>query len=343
MHAAHALLQTTRGADRLETLDVQVELLAVLDLLRRDDEEKALALQVIGRIEALAGADSARLIAPLRMLAGVQRRAGEYDLALRTLDRAIALTRRHLGPQHAMLSTLYSRAAEIHKDQEHPEASLALLLQAEEALPPDALAQRIQLLASRGTALLIARRDVEAEVALREALRLRRANTGESDSLTWYAQSEWGRALSELQQHAQAERVQLEALQRMEQILGPSAYQLTFVLRALADTYRTAGRPAKAVPILQRTVQLTQAKYDSRHPMVLQYRLNLAYAQIDAGMREQALAELDGMLAGPAPADKGRRDLHAIGAKLRDDAVTGLATAWVWGWAWEGGKIRVVQ
>ncbi|WP_243745961.1 tetratricopeptide repeat protein [Tahibacter aquaticus] len=88
--------------------------------------------------------------------------------------------------------------------------------------------------------------------------------------------------MSERQHHAQAERVHLEALEHMQQILGHGAYQIAFVLRARADTYRTAGQPAKAVPIMQRTVQLAQATDDSPHPMALPYRLNLAYAQTAA-------------------------------------------------------------
>jgi len=293
----HAFLRDTLGADHLDTLDAESNLLAMLSQARRDDEAEPMAKSLAERIERVAGADSPRLIDTLSWWAQIEKRRERYAESLALFERAIEIAKRHFGPRHQMLAALYSRMANLQQDNAHPEAALAALDLAEAALPENAASERAQMLATRGDTLIDLKRADEAEVAMRESLRLRRASAGDKDGFVWYSQSEWGRALNAQGRHAEAKKVQVEALARMETIMGKDAYQLTFVLRALSETYTASGEPAEAARVLRRALDLASHKYPPAHAIVVQYRIALATALRDAGDGDAALAEADALLA----------------------------------------------
>lgn len=293
----HAFLRDTLGADHLETMDAEFNLLAMLCEVRRDDEAEPMAKSLVARIERVAGVDSPRLIDTLSFWAQIEKRRDRHAEALALFERAIALARQHFGPKHQMLAALYSRMANLQQDGGHPEAALAALALADGALPADATSERAQMLATRGETLIDLGRADEAEAALRESLRLRRASAGDKDGQVWYSQSEWGRALNAQGKRAEAKRVQLEALARMQEIMGAEAYHLTFVLRALSETYLASGEPAESVRVLQRSLQLASKKYPPTHGIVVQYRVALAESLREAGDTDAALAEAETVLA----------------------------------------------
>jgi tetratricopeptide (TPR) repeat protein len=99
---------------------------------------------------------------------------------------------------------------------------------------------------------------------------------------------------------AEAKEVQLEALARMQEIMGADAYHLTFVLRALAETYDASGEPEQSVLVLRRALDLSAKKYPPTHGVVLQYRVGLAAALLEAGDTDAALAEAEAVLAASA-------------------------------------------
>lgn len=297
MKAARASLQTMLKPDSIAMLDVDTALLLRLSETRRDADAAPLARELIARVERAAGAGSARLVDPLRELALLEKRAGNYDHAQVLFARAIAIAQQRVGARHTMLAALYSRSANAYQDNHEPDKALAQLELAEQALPSDAIAERAQILATRGETLLDLDRAVEAEAALREALALRRASTGDDDAFAWHSQSEWGGALLALGRIDEAKKVQLEALARLEAIMGPDAYHLTFVLRNLSKTYVAAGEPAQAVVALRRAAALAARKYPPNHNVVLQFQAMLGDALLKAGDKAGAIAAVAPVLA----------------------------------------------
>ncbi len=292
----HAGLAAALGDDDLDVLDVESGMLAMLSQMRRDDEAEALARSLVERIERSAGSESARLLDPLNYWAQIAKRRDRYAESLALFDRAIALTHLHRGERNDFLAGLHSRKANLQQDAGRLVEALASLDAAEAALPADAAIERAQMLATRGDTLIDLGRFAEAETALGEALRIRRAAGGDKDALAWYSQSEWGRALVGLGRSREALAAQREALARIEAIMGPQAYQLTFVLRALSATHDALGEPAQSVEVLRRAVQLASARYAPTHGIVMQYRASLASALRRSGDAAAALAEAEAIL-----------------------------------------------
>ncbi|HJU38846.1 MAG TPA: tetratricopeptide repeat protein, partial [Tahibacter sp.] len=297
MRAARAALAGLVKPDSIAMLDVDTAFALRLEDSRRDDEAAPLLRELIARVERVAGNDSARLPDPLGALATLEKRAGNFDTAQTLYARAIAIMTRRVGTRHASLAGLYSRSANAYQDAGDPTRALEQLDRAEAALPPDANTERAQLLATRGETLLDVDRNTEAEQALREALALRRASAGDGDAIVWYSQSQWGNALRALGRVDEALRVQTEALERMERIMGPDAYHLTFVLRNLAETHAAAGDRARAAEALRRTLTLAAKKYPPTHHVVLQYRAMLGDALLKAGDKAGALDAIAPVLA----------------------------------------------
>lgn len=318
MRAAYDELRAQRGEDDLDVLDARENLVSLLEKMRRDDEAEPLARDLLARLEQLGGKDSPRLIQPLRYLAAFERRRGDYAAALALLARAIDLARQHLGTPHETVALLHTRSAQVLHDANRPEDALAQLDLAAQALPASALRERGQMLAARGQTLLELKRADEGERALHEALRLRREAVGNDDMQVWYAQSEWGRALQAQGRLAEAEAAQREALAQMERIMGKDAYHLTFVLRVLSDTCLAAGKPAEAVALRRRARDLAALRFSPEHLIVVQYRARLAEAQLAAGDRAGALAEIESILAEPENA--GTREFHEFARELREKA-----------------------
>lgn len=315
MRAARASLASLVKPDSVAMLDVDTAFALRLADMRQDAEAAPFLRELAARIERVAGGDSARLIDPLGALATLEKRAGNYDTAQTLYARAIAIATQRLGARHETLATLYSRSANAYQDAGDPQRALERLALAEQALPPDANTERAQILATRGATLLDVDRNAEAEQALRTALELRRASAGDGDGLTWYSQSEWGRALRALGRIDEARKVQREALERLERIMGSEAYQLTFALRNLSETCIAAGEFTQAADALRRAATLAGKKYPPTHRVVLQYQVMLGEALVKTGDGKGALEAVAPVLAARDAA--GVKDLVEAAERVR--------------------------
>lgn len=297
LRRSHAELSAVLGPDHMDAIEVESATLSMLGQMRRDAEAETVAKGLVARIERVAGPDSPRLPDVLSNWALIEKRRGRYPESRALFERAIALSRQHQGPVNEFLASLHSRLANLHQDNGRLEEALAALDQAARALPEGSGIERAQMLATRGETLIDLGRIDEAEADLREALRLRRASSGDDDALVWYSQSELGKALSAKGHFVEAKRMQREALLQMERIMGMEAYQLTFVLRALAVTCEESGDPASAVPLYRRALELAERKYPKASTVVAQYRAALASALRLSGEFDAAIAEADAVLA----------------------------------------------
>lgn len=312
---AQRKLEAALGHDDPETATAVFRRGQALDQLRRDDEAAAVLRDAVARMERATGPDSARLVQPLAALGGVLMRA-RPEAAIAVYERAARIAEARLGPRNAVRGRLLDRMANAYRMHGDTERSEAVFAQALAALPDDDNAELSQLLASRGQLYLDTQRHVEAAADLRRAFELRRATLGERDGITWYTESLWGRALRLLGKLDDAERVQREALDRLQGIMGPDAYQNVLLIDALVETLSTRGRHAEAVALARRSLALTRQSYPPTHRLVADRGVRLAVALGEAGGEAQR-SEAAGLCRDALSVYVGQGGNDAISAQAR--------------------------
>ena len=260
-------LSAQLGASAPETLEARLRHAQILTQLRRDPEAIAELRGVVSAIETANGQDSARLLSPLIALAGVQRQAQQLEAAGATYARVVSLAQRHFHGKNRLLAGALSRYGMLLVDMGRLPEAKALLTKAEQALPEGESLELAQLLSNRTKLhLQLGEADAAEAVALR-AFRLRLQGGGEHDGQTWYYASQWGSALALQGKLGEAERVQRDALARLEALLGRNGYQNALILDALAGTLHRQQRYAEEIPLRQRALALTASKYSTDHPL----------------------------------------------------------------------------
>lgn len=274
---AQQLLERKLGRNDPLTVLAVYRVGQALEQLRRDAEAEAAMRDAVRRLEASVGIDSPQLIRPLNALADILRRTAP-ERADAVYDRAIALTRRYFPGRSMALSQLLNAQANMHRMQNDLPRAEALFIEAEAALLPTAKTERGQLLASRGQMYLQMDRLAEAERDLHQSFLLRRESLGEKSGLTWYGAALWGRALRRSGRLQQAETVQRDALARLQQIMGPDAYQNVLLLDALVETLDERGKHDEAIALGRRSLALTGKTYPPIHPLQAERTYRLAKA-----------------------------------------------------------------
>jgi tetratricopeptide (TPR) repeat protein len=178
---------------------------------------------------------------------------GEYPQAIQQHQRALALRRAHLGP-------------------DHPETlkSMVSLAQGYEA----------------------AGRQADALQLYQETLQLCEARSGPNDPETLWSMKGVGDAMVSAGRLEEAMALYDEALRRAKAALEPDHADTLIYMDKLADTYRRAGRLAEAVPLFEDTLQRERAKsgLGPDHPNTLVTMNNLAVAYSAAGRFDEAAA-----------------------------------------------------
>ena len=282
---ALADIEAALGPQAPETIQTRFRHAQVLAELGREEQAIAGLRQVIASIEAAQGADALQLGLPLVVLADALAQTRRFDEADRLYARAAALARKHFGDRSMRLADVLTFHGALKLQQEAFASAQSLFDQAEAAMPEGALWNRAVLLRERGMLHLSRGEAAPAESALRRAFELSRQANGDDDSLTWYAASQWSRALALQGRLRQAEAVQRDALARMEKIFGPDDYQNAPHLDALADTLAKAHRHDEAIAARQRALALTAKKYPQTHAIYRERAEKLREAQQAAGNR----------------------------------------------------------
>ncbi|MEP6907299.1 MAG: serine/threonine-protein kinase [Pseudoxanthomonas sp.] len=277
---AVAELRATLGPQDPETLAAAMTYAQLLTQLRHDQDAEAALRDVVAQVEAAHGINSAQLVAPLIALGSLLRQAQRLEDADPVYARALAIARRHLGAKHLRLAGALSRYGALKVQREDYAAAQTLFEQAEAAMPAEAISELAQLLTNRGKLHLVQEHADAAEHDYRRAFELRRKANGDDDGVTWFAASQWGRALAQQGKLSQAEQVQRNALQQLDRILGPQAYQNALLLDALAETLMQAHRYNEAASTLQRALALTAKEYPQTHPLYLERAEKLREAKL---------------------------------------------------------------
>jgi serine/threonine-protein kinase len=213
------------------------------------------------------------------------------------LARGANIARAQFGAVHVTLSNMLLRLATLERDAGDAQRAIAVLDEAEAALPPGEVGARAQLLATRGGTWVELGDGLRAEADLREAVRLRRESGGLRNGLAWYNQAQLGEALLLQGRLDEANAVQAEAARELRALLGPDAYQNALVAQRWAKTLEARGDFEAAAAQWRESLRLIEATYGVDHfgHLDMGSRLAAALARTPAGL-DEALALADILL-----------------------------------------------
>ncbi|MDO9453838.1 MAG: serine/threonine-protein kinase [Stagnimonas sp.] len=274
--SAQDIFERRLGADHPQSAMALLSRASKLEQTRNDEAGAAAMLrEVIARLERGVGAEHPLLAPPLVILAAVEKRQSQFAEAEAHYLRAITIRRRHFDARHPDLALELASLGDLYDTMSRYDDAERVLTEALAAVPEDGQRQRSEVLKNRGQLYLRMERPQAAERDLGEAFRISRAATGEGNGFVWFQASEWGRALAALGRLAEAEKIQREALERLEKIVGDKAYQNVFTTTALAETLGLKGQHAEAIALYQRALALTLARYPPTHSFVAQRRTRM--------------------------------------------------------------------
>ncbi|WP_434418236.1 tetratricopeptide repeat protein [Nannocystis pusilla] len=328
------------------------------EALRADEVAAGAAIQLVGTIgrdrsraaEALQWALPAEVIVQrlgeTRGLLGaslaqnealVHASRGEYELALKEMEQALAIREELLGPDHPTVAVALDVIGGIHRTRESLDAALAAQTRAlairREALGADHPAVGVS---ANNLGLLEQQRgNYDAALPLlEEAVAVAEHALGPDDLEVGTALNNLGRLQHVRGRYAEARALLTRALAIREARLGPSDLDVAVTLQNLGLLDLLEGDRLKARELLQRVLKIRERKLDEAHPEVvaildslgtLNYRIG-SYAEAQA-LHERALAIQQRMLpAGHPDIASSLRNLALVSA-ARGEREQALAQA----------------
>ncbi len=295
---ADRVLSERLPASSAERINARVTFGMVTEQLREDAVAQAAMRSAIAAIESAYGADDARLVVPLQTLGEVLRRARAFDEGRAMLTRGAAIARAQFGTAHMTVSNMLVRLATLERDAGDARRAIAVLDEAEAALPAGEIGARAQLLAIRGGTWIELGDGARAEVDLREAVRLRRDSGGLRNGLAWYNQAQLGEALLLQGRLDEADALQAEAARELRALLGPDAYQNALIAQRWSKTLDARGDARGAAAQWREARRLVEKTYGNAHHGYFEMSVALAASLstlVDG--RTEAAAILDDLLA----------------------------------------------
>jgi serine/threonine protein kinase len=257
--------------------------------------------------ERIAGdlADQPELQAEMFTVIGrTYERMGLETKALPLLERALAIGRRALGPEHVRVAQSLNDLGVLHREQGN--------LSAAEPLLRESLAMRRRLLGPEDkdvavTLVELARvlvdrgRSDEAEPHIREALAIRRNVFGEEHRETATSKSELGLLLLRRGDLAGAEPLLRQNVATTENILGADHPNTAAAKGSLASVLLAGGDAVAAEALLREAAAVNRRVFGDQHPGYAQTLNSLAAAVELQGRLEEAQGMLEECLriAGP--------------------------------------------
>ncbi len=217
---------------------------------------------------------------------------GDLDRAGVQLERAYALRRRILGPDHPETLKSADDLAHLQLDRGQLDlaiASLADTLDRRRATlgpdHPDTIGSKHNL----AMAYQAAGRISESLALYREALARRTAILGRDHPDTLFSMNNLASCSREAGLFDQALPLYEEALARRRRVLGPDHPETLVSMNNLANFYRELGRYPEAIELLREALDLQRKNLGPDHPDTLFSLSNLAVALRDAGRLGEAL------------------------------------------------------
>lgn len=272
------------GRDSHAAVDVLLAEMAVLRRANRVVEAEAAAREAIARLERLVGPDNIGLAYPLSQLgAMLSTEQTRYQEALAPLQRSIAIRRKELGEKAPGLAGNLALLGAAHAAlNQYAEAEKAFA-EGEQAVPDNDEATLYYFLFQRLIFEQTAERWPAAEADARRVFALSRKLYGDRYPYTWQAAAVLGYALASQGRHDEAEKILVEAREKMRAAVGPEAYDNASPASMLGIQRLLSGRPQAALEPLRSALKLTEQAFDRGTAVWATNALNLAEAllQID--------------------------------------------------------------
>jgi serine/threonine protein kinase/tetratricopeptide (TPR) repeat protein len=225
---------------------------------------------------------------------------GDYQAAIPQHERALALSRSFLGPEHPdtlasmnILAAAYYHAGRI--DQAQPLLEEALTKQ-RARLGPDH-PETLKTMGSLANAYQDAGQLDKALPLFEQALAQFKEKLGPDHPDTLVSMNNLAGAYWRLGQADKALPLLKEILIRRQEKLGPDHPDTLTTMHNLATTYEQAGQVDKALPLLEQALAKLKEKVGPDHPHTLTSMQNLAQAYQTAGQPEKALPLFEQVLA----------------------------------------------
>jgi eukaryotic-like serine/threonine-protein kinase len=226
---------------------------------------------------------------------------GEPSLAIRQLERALALRRQVLGADHPdTLATMNALALAFQDADQLPDALRLLeekLKRAKSKLGvdhPDTLRSMNYL----ATAYHEAGRLPDAMALLEESQRRRQQTLGPDHPDTLTSTHNLALVYRDAGRTTEALPLLEENLKRRRSTLGPDDLDTLSSMNCLANTYRNSGRLEDAIPLYEVTFERFNTKLGRENSETLAAMNNLATAYQTAGRLKQALDLFEQALTG---------------------------------------------
>ncbi len=226
-------------------------------------------------------------------LSMLYRALGHLEDAKRTADESLNIYIDVMGTHHLSTKKAKLNAAEVNilqGDYDQAEKHAIDLLNAlgpdskNNNVEPDCLNIMVQVHWGR--------RDYEqAELAAREALRLREMRVGRGELA--HAMSNLAAILVSRTKYAEAESLQLQSLEITKKLFGDQHPNITNGLNTLAFIYQQKGDFKKAEVMYLEALNRCKQGLGDQHPSLVSYLSNLAGLSIDNGNYETALDYYD--------------------------------------------------
>jgi len=296
-----------RGVKQAQSLanepEVQADLYETLgntyDQLGKVEEADSLLTAALNQRKALYGADSARVAETLVDISLLRADQAQYDEAEHLVREGLAMSRRHLPPNHPAVARAQSTLGRILVDrgefkQAIPILEEALRLQNAQGKVSSDLSSTLTELANCHFYLgdyaesdALNRRAVEMD---RQLLGDRHPNVAEDYINLAAVQLEWGH-------YAEAEKYDRQALDIIQAWFGRDHPETSSILTILARVLTAQGKLDEAAGLLRESLAIQERAYGGSHPRVASTVSELGKVALEQGRLDESEADFKRALA----------------------------------------------
>jgi len=290
---------------------------------RYTEQAQTVLIEAIRRYEQELGPSAIRLWQPLSDLGVLYSSAGQFDLAMQQLQRAMDILTPHVPPKNRQIAALLIQQGNVQQRMLQFDKAELSYQRAQQAIPEGAEDVQRNLYGELAIMYMQTGDDVQSERYAQLLYELRLQSLGENNFSVHVAAAEWGRTLSRLKRYGKAEQLQRQALAKITALEGPDAYHNGPVLDALAQTLADQQLYLEAAELQRRALRLTEQRYNSNHKVWAE-RSWLLVSSLAALTTESAVAEARPLLAQSIkvlsalnPQDERLPYMHEVAALLR--------------------------
>jgi len=233
------------------------------------------------------------------MVANLYDQGGDYEKAETVAQEAVDIRAELFGDSVELAASL-NTLGNVYWHQDRLEEASVIhrrALKLRESLLPPMHQDIAQSLHNLGALRYFANDLAEAESMYKRAIEIEHATDG--DNSHGLATSMHVLAIVYQDQGKLAEAIELEnqSLAIKERVLGEEHPYVALGLTTLGNIYRLSHRPELAEPRIRKAVQLAEAAWGKDHGEVWWMRRSWAKALIDLGRTQDAMAELNDLIA----------------------------------------------